>query len=475
MAIYFDIVDMMSEYKKVKNTAIIINDLDITLSEDMEKFNRLVFTNTGDAPIQIVPQCRCGYSTGAVLIGNYTCPKCDTPVRRFAESIRNEVWIRRPEGGPGFMLPYAYIVFSRISLKGINLQEFMLNKTYSKTIRKEQEIYWNILNDILPPEYRNYSYFYYNFIEIMKEIKKRLDSLRAGLSGQDDFRVFYKNFVEERSDILFTDYLPVVSNLLLTKERSAKGIYVMRETPDYVNALLQICGIDDSYTEAEIAKRVKNYMDGCAVYFYNFTKTMIDTKEGISRKNRSGARMPFSFRAVVSSIPGKHHSQELHMPWKLAIEVFRPILINRLSKLGHSPREIENKLMDAYFNYDMDIDNIFQQLIDESKYPGIPALVNRNPSIWAGSLFLLYITKIKKDIDDVTQSISILTTTPPNCDFDGDELNVYIMPDNYTTELLKIFEPHNVIPDNFMPREVHRSFTIPKPSCGVFNTLLQET
>ena len=472
MAIFYDLIDMEEEYRKVKDEAIILNDLDMTLESDRETFNRIIYTVTDDKPISMVPTCKCGHTAGAILINKVRCSKCGEFVQDFATQIQSKVWIRRPVNGPGFMLPYVYIVLSELKLKNIKLLEFMLDPNYDRAIRREQTVYWNILNDVLSPEQRNYNYFYHNFIRVMHEIMERLNRLRPGLSGQEDFRMFYQKYIVERGHLLFTNYLPVVSNMLLTKEKSSKGIYIMAETPDLVNALLEVINIPPSASTYEASKRVMASMEGARRFFERFIRSMVDTKGGISRKNRNGTRMPFSFRCVVSSISGPHDARELHIPWTIGLELYRPMIISKLKRKGYSIRQIDDTFRNAFYNYSTEIDNIFQEIISESKHIGPPVLVNRNPSIWAGSIFLLYNTKVKTDLTDTTMSISIQIVAPPNCDFDGDELNAYLLPDEYTYQLLRPFEPHNVVPDDTAPKEVHPSFTIPKPVCGSINSFL---
>ena len=62
------------------------------------------------------------------------------------------------------------------------------------------------------------------------------------------------------------------------------------------------------------------------------------------------------------------------------------------------------------------MDNIFKELISESKYGGIPVTHGRNPSLARGSIQLLRITQVKTNLEDPTISFSILITPPMNAD-----------------------------------------------------------
>jgi len=471
MGIFFDLVDLEAEYQRMKDDVILINKLDIVYESDKELLERLIYTSSDDKVIPTVPKCGCGFTTGRIMLG-ILCSRCNTEVKDITDSINTELWVERPDRGPKFILPYVYIVLSKLSLGSINLLDFMFNKNYVPTLRKDQQVFYNILTDILAPEQRNYRYISNNFNAFFSELVSRLRNIKNRKVFFSSIETFYEEFVLKRGHLLFVDHLPIVSRRLLSREKSSKGIYILDETPNMVDAILQLVNIEDTFSEQEIDRRVHMFIENSAMFFYNFTKNMIDGKGGISRKNRCGTRMPFSFRTVVSSITRPHHYLEIHIPWFAAVEVYRPMLFNKLYRQGYGPREIEDIVRTAYYNYSDTINDIFVELIENSPEMGIPILSNRNPSIRAGSIFKLYNTMVKTDLTDTTTSISIQIVTPPNCDFDGDELNFALLVDQYTSKLMEPMKPHYNIMDTFKPNELHGSFTIPKPVCGAMNTFL---
>jgi hypothetical protein len=58
-------------------------------------------------------------------------------------------------------------------------------------------------------------------------------------------------------------------------------------------------------------------------------------------------------------------------------------------------------------------------MADIIKSDNIGIVINRNPTIAVGSMLYLKIKEIKKDINDLTASISNLILTPLNGDYDG--------------------------------------------------------
>jgi len=118
-----------------------------------------------------------------------------------------------------------------------------------------------------------------------------------------------------------------------------------------------------------------------------------------------------------------------------------------LKQRGYTLKQASAILFQSTKNYHPLIDELLQELIDESPYKGIPVLINRNPSLKQGSILRMFITEFKKDPTISTMDISILIVKPLNADFDGDEINVTILLDNKMAEKAKVFDPHYNIVD----------------------------
>ena len=77
-------------------------------------------------------------------------------------------------------------------------------------------------------------------------------------------------------------------------------------------------------------------------------------------------------------------------------------------------------------SYDETISEILDEMVVESKYPGIPLKVQRNPSLLQGSALALF-GVFKKDPNDYTASISKMVVNSMNADLKIDPLyrNMY--------------------------------------------------
>ena len=76
----------------------------------------------------------------------------------------------------------------------------------------------------------------------------------------------------------------------------------------------------------------------------------------------------------------------------------------------------------ACLKYDERVNICLQELLEECPYKGLPVLLGRNPTIQHGAIQLVYVVRIKTDIDDDTISLSPAILDPPNADHDGDAM-----------------------------------------------------
>ena len=95
-------------------------------------------------------------------------------------------------------------------------------------------------------------------------------------------------------------------------------------------------------------------------------------------------------------------------------------------KKGLKPNEIKRRILHAVNNYDEEIHEMINYIIESSPHrtrlsgkPGFMEIENRNPSLRMGSMKSLLITKVKTDPTDITTAISVLILGSSNTDFDG--------------------------------------------------------
>jgi len=222
-----------------------------------------------------------------------------------------------------------------------------------------------------------------------------------------------------------------------------------------------MCNNDNQiYKERTMARTVSDM----AKLYEEHVKTYLSAKEGILRKHMYGTRSHFTARCVIASLPGPHRHDEVWLPWGVGVTLFRPHIINLLDKKGFAYKKINSKLFRAVQHYDEDIAMCLDELIKSSKYDkGIPLLVQRNPSLSQSSANAVYCSRFKKEVDDTTMNISIMLTKMFSGDYDGDELNITLLLDNFMHDKLKTFSPYYNVPDMYTVYGVSGNLTLSNP------------
>ena len=186
-----------------------------------------------------------------------------------------------------------------------------------------------------------------------------------------------------------------------------------------IDAVRTISSIKSSATPLSmrsVETRVVNAISKLAMFYRNFSQKTLGRKPGLFRKHVFGGRAHFTARAVISSLSDAHHYEELHTPWGMSVALLKLHLTNKMLKMGMTPLEVERHLSEHTLKYSPLLDQLFQELIAESPYRGLPVIFQRNPSLHRGSAQRLYITKVKTDPMITTISFSVLTLKSCNAD-----------------------------------------------------------
>lgn len=119
-----------------------------------------------------------------------------------------------------------------------------------------------------------------------------------------------------------------------------------------------------------------------------------------------------SARAAITVEPG-YGIDEIGLPKDIAKVLYKPFVMRRLNKIGYNP-------LKALQNID-DNSEIAQKAL-ESEVKERPIILNRAPSLHKFSILAFY----PKLINEKSIKMNPLVTKGFNCDFDGDQMSVYI-------------------------------------------------
>lgn len=448
---------------------VIVNHFDLSTTEEIERLNGMIFTQYEGDSLQIVPSCECGDTTGAYNVG-ITCQGCGTKVMSVTERpLESILWIAPPKGVLKLVNPQAwYILNKALTHNGVRLLEWLCNPTMQmppnppKQARKLQSL--NIE--------RGLNYFYEHFDEIVAVL------FEHGLfSGTREQKNDLERFIRQNREAIFADHLPIPSKLGFITEKTVNRTYADPTMMTAIDAVRTISGTENSPTPLslkQIQARAVKAIQLLSDYHQTFMGDQLGKKHGWFRKHVYGSRLHFTFRAVISSLSDNHAYDEIHLPWSVAVMVYQIHLTSKLLRYGYTPIQAAAFLRENTLKYNDLLDKLFQELIAESPYGGLPILLNRNPTLMRGSIQALRVTQVKTDPNINSISMSVLCLVAPNADFDGDALNGMLILDDVMYRSMQRLAPHHGVLDLTRPRKLSRNIKIPAPVVATMSNWLHQ-
>ena len=412
---------LVTNYKPVDNDS-------VSFTQD-GVFSPAIFGNLGNT---ISWSCNCGNLQGEFNEG-VTCsiPECNSPVTNKGLSIQKCGWID---------LKYTAIhpLFFRYFRKIIGITAF------NKILKYKSEIHvdGHILQPELAPPYIGIGVS--AFIENYREI---LDYFYAKKMKSADVSKEY-NFILSNIDAVFTNYYPII-NSRLRPAIVIDGDFSFDEINILYNTLIRNSSLLEGLTSIEqhdiniqgILLKSQFLLNE----IYTSIVNMLSSKEGIIRNSLLGNRLNFTSRMVITPLDSSYTMDDCLLPYKSAVELFKPQIIKKLSILkGISSVKAEAIWLQAALKFSP---VVYKIMIDLIKKPNVNLIINRNPTSAIGSILFLRIAGIKKDLDDLTTSIHNLILASMGADYDGDVLNFILVMSKHFTELFETFRPHNILVD----------------------------
>lgn len=468
MPVYQELVNHNKMIAQLKEPPIFINDLDNMSEKSKEDIKNLIMTRyTTTDMISILPSCQCGELKGEFVIGD-TCNACGTVVRSsVTEDIEPILWFKTPVGVRKLINPTVWNQLkARFCKSGFNVIQWLCDTTYRPNVKQPKfldqlsQIFISMNID------RGYNSFVDNFDAIMEVLFSQKNFRLPGTKAKRVKIDYLKHLLQDYRDCVFSDYIPLPNRCLIIVEKTNTGVYIDPIIINAINAIEMLVGVDSeaiNHTQKVRENRTVKAIAQLAEYYTDFSADKLSGKTGIFRKHVFGARSHFSFRAVIISLTGPHRYDEIEVPWVIGLTAFREHLLNKLLKMGFDLNSAIGFLNGHVDTYNSVLDRLLTELIQEAPNQRIPCIVQRNPSMLNGSAQLMGIRKFKTDPKDLTLSYPILSVVPPNCDFDGDELNITIALDNYIAGLWYGLSPHKNVFVLSEPRSISGNIAIPKP------------
>lgn len=381
-------------------------------------FSKRIFGDTENTDNDY--SCECGNLKGKFYNG-VVCEKCGTPVKFYEANIDKIGWIDLTgakysedgtviEQGNNFkIIKYiAYLFLEKIigkeNLKNIIHVPDIITVTGeldTEGIKKVQE------------ESDEKKYWYIGIIEFSERYQEILDYYYK-LHNINDQELY--NFVANPFDT-FTDKIPVISALLRPCMRTADGLKLDEINNIYIRIIKNNKILNNKTTTLQLIKNSMLEMIQAEYFSLNeYILKLINGKRGLIRSSICGARINFSARSIISPAFKGRKINEIVVPYRTFLELFKFELINVIRKIKNvTYKEAEIIHFNARLQFNEEVYDIMKKIIKEDD---VEVLLNRNPTINIGSILCLKIIDVKHDFNDLTMSISNTILTLLAGDYD---------------------------------------------------------
>lgn len=191
---------------------------------------------------------------------------------------------------------------------------------------------------------------------------------------------------------------------------------------------------------------------------------VLSGKGGYLRGDLLGVRINFSARCVITPLGPGHEQDEVEVPYLAFLELYRFQLTNLLARMHGVSLARANELWhEAQTKFDRSMYAAMKELIKRGSPDGrgLPALINRNPTIAFGSILQVRIVDVKKSVSDYTMSVHNGILRLMGGDYDGDVLALIPLLDEDLAMALKIYDPRLMMISRDGP-QVNRAVNLDK-------------
>lgn len=386
-------------------------------------------------------KCRCGKIKHRINHG-MTCPDCGSKCEFVDDNFEYFGWIliERPYA---FIHPAYYIKLESFFGRGE-----MVNG--AKRSKLQNIIDYVDLKDLdghsmlLEDKPKNEPYFGLGIIDFMEKFDEIMDYYLSKKAKKD--RKLYDDIMENKSKI-FQHSIPVFTTLLRPTDIKDNTLTYEPTNAIYMMINRLATSINKNNTRFQKDKKRKNQK----LYQIqtNIMELYYELESGLSGKKGDfrclmGGRYNFSSRNVIVQNPNLRIDQ-ITLPYVALVIMLEQRIKNILNRLYNiSFADAHQIWYRAMLIPDDRIKGIIRSIIQsyrKSGLPGIPAIINRNPTIGYGSILQMFIVDFT---DTYTMGIPLQPLPLLGADFDGDVLNILLIINKVFFEAAyQIYNPRN--------------------------------
>ena len=440
-----------------QSEVIVINDLVTGTSEKEQqeaamKFSRLIKTEISGTNFVSTPKCFCGnlHTQYDCDVGT-VCKVCHTLcIKAMHQPIRERCWLRAIYPTKGFIHPTLWVNFINAfstymltktnPIKGYDLLAWMCDPNYrpgtepsaanvkvqrylldvigfKRGLNNFIESFDWLMDKLLDPEV-----FYRIRVTFLN--KKGGNAVKDLHAKVEEDRQDWLEFIRQHRSKFFPMHIPMISDQLIITEESndekqIDNIYL--GMIDCAKSILSAYSHQNKKNkERVIVSRMVNANRQHALFNLEYRRDILFPKAGIIRSKNNRTRSSYSGRATITAIPHGHDYDTCHAPWRWLVNLLYLDISNKLiHQHGFTPVETIRLIDLALVSYEPVIHQVIKDLIEESPGKGIMVLPLRNPTLVRLSVWVMYITDVKIDVNDGSISISNLVIKQANADKRG--------------------------------------------------------
>lgn len=462
---HFEPTDFDREFNKLSVYPVFANDIDTSTDEGRMSLRHQLITQYGGDALSSIPQCSEGCTVGGVHFQT-TCPICHTEVTYITERpIESLVWLRVPEGMAGMYNPMIWNALSAaMTVNSISCWDWLCDPNYRASgplpeflVRKQLDGWVRGYNQAIVQVPTLYREFYESLPR--KAVKRHQQELIE--------------FFEQNTIPLLHKHLPVPSKTGFILEGSDELAYADKNMSFLIDGVESIIGIER--TAIPLAQRHKDHrmvsgLNKLAQYYQLYAQDSLHGKYGALRRNVFGIAQHFTARAVITSIQRPHLYEEIIPPWSIIVELMSVHLRGSLTRMGYTPKQINEIMHHAELNFSPLIHKLLQEYVDQCdpigihNVRGIRVKFSRNPTLERLSKTGYFVREWKTDPKDKTVSMSVMSLRGHGADFDGDEMNLELIVDKRAARLYSRMRPHLGIMSYTVPRALNGNADLQTPS-----------
>lgn len=443
-----EILNLDKEYERIKKErgVIILNEISVkTDSDALSLRDRLTIKYTGDV---------LNFEEGS------------NPIE---QPVTTDYWMKTPDGVDWYMHPTIKLMLDaktnlKDSVSGTNISvlTYFCDPMYKlPTGYVPNKKFKRLIDEGIPRGINDFYHEFDKFIDIWFNISNRR-------GGYVKYTEPVYDLIQHYRDCVFTKQLPMYTNhafaIESTDTSESMDKSVIQHALDAVYTLtsldMEIKTLSNKRLQAKAWKVVTCMSESVNA----FLKGVFLKKEGMLRKSNCGTPASFNSRCVIASNQRPNSSyRHLIIPWGVAMVLFAQEIGGiMIREYNYSVADVFHMRAKYAKQFDSELYDIIIRFLRSHPEGGKHCVLHRPPTLERGSHQGFIIPDVDTNPRNNVIYMPNIVCKAFNADYDGDELTVSILHDEYMANLFSGLDPHHGAMDLNSPLKISGNLAIPK-------------